>query len=82
MINKSSKFKITKTSQASLLGISRSSIYRKPKTREESKIIKDYYCTANLFGNKRYMNGGATNPDFAVLARGGAQVKTAIDATC
>ena len=36
MINKSSKFKITKTSQASLLGISRSSIYRKPKTREES----------------------------------------------
>lgn len=27
------------------------------------------------------MNGAATNPDFHVLAHGGAQVKAALDAT-
>jgi xylose isomerase len=37
--------------------------------------------TANLFSNRRYMNGAATNPDFKVLAHAGAQVKAAIDAT-
>jgi len=37
--------------------------------------------TANLFSNRRYMNGAATNPDFQVLAHGGAQVKAALDAT-
>lgn len=37
--------------------------------------------TANLFSNKRYMNGAATNPNFQVLAHAGAQVKAAIDAT-
>ncbi len=37
--------------------------------------------TANLFSNPRYMNGAATNPEFDVVARAGAQVKTAIDAT-
>jgi xylose isomerase len=37
--------------------------------------------TANLFSHKRYMNGAATNPDFHVLAHGGAQVKAALDAT-
>ena len=37
--------------------------------------------TANLFSNKRYMNGAGTNPDFNVLAHGAAQLKAAIDAT-
>jgi xylose isomerase len=37
--------------------------------------------TANLFSHPRYMNGAATNPDFAVVAHAGAQVKLAMDAT-
>ena len=37
--------------------------------------------TANVFGNKRYMNGAATNPDFDVVARASVQIKNAIDAT-
>lgn len=37
--------------------------------------------TANLFSHKRYMNGAATNPDFAVVAHAAAQVKAALDAT-
>ena len=37
--------------------------------------------TANVFGNKRYMNGAATNPDFDVVARAAVQIKNAIDAT-
>jgi xylose isomerase len=37
--------------------------------------------TANLFSNPRYMNGASTNPDFAVVAHAGAQVKAALDAT-
>ena len=43
--------------------------------------IKLLWGTANVFGNKRYMNGAATNPDFDVVARAGVQIKTAIDAT-
>ena len=43
--------------------------------------VKLLWGTANLFSHKRYMNGAATNPDFAVLAKGGAQVKAALDAT-
>ncbi len=43
--------------------------------------VKLLWGTANLFSNKRYMNGAATNPDFNVLAHGGAQVKAALDAT-
>jgi len=33
------------------------------------------------FGNRRYMNGAATNPDFNVLTYAATQVKRAIDAT-
>ncbi len=43
--------------------------------------IKLLWGTANVFGNKRYMNGAATNPDFDVVARAIVQIKTAIDAT-
>ncbi len=43
--------------------------------------IKLLWGTANVFSHKRYMNGAATNPDFAVVARAAVQIKTAIDAT-
>ena len=43
--------------------------------------IRNLWGTANVFGNKRYMNGAATNPDFAVVARAAVQIKAAIDAT-
>lgn len=43
--------------------------------------VKLLWGTANLFSHKRYMNGASTNPDFHVLAHGGAQVKAALDAT-
>jgi xylose isomerase len=43
--------------------------------------VKLLWGTANLFSNPRYMNGASTNPDFHVLAHGGAQVKAALDAT-
>ena len=50
---------------------------------EKQKIsgVKLLWGTANLFSNRRYMNGAATNPDFHVLAHGAAQVKAALDAT-
>lgn len=38
--------------------------------------------TANVFAsNGRYMNGAATNPDFAAVSRAAVQIKNAIDAT-
>jgi xylose isomerase len=43
--------------------------------------IKLLWGTANLFGNPRYMNGAATNPDFSVVCQAGAQVKAALEAT-
>ncbi len=43
--------------------------------------IKLLWGTANVFGNKRYMNGAGTNPDFDVVARAAVQIKNAIDAT-
>jgi len=61
---------------------------------ERLKLITDYalekmkgtdirllWGTANVFSNKRYMNGAATNPDFDVVARAAVQIKNAIDAT-
>jgi xylose isomerase len=53
--------------------------YAKQKQAESG--VKLLWGTANLFSNRRYMNGAATNPDFHVLAHGAAQVKTALDAT-
>jgi xylose isomerase len=51
------------------------------KQKQSETGIKLLWGTANLFSQKRYMNGAATNPDFNILARAGAQVKAAIDAT-
>jgi xylose isomerase len=50
---------------------------------EKQKVsgVKLLWGTANLFSGRRYMNGAATNPDFHVLAHGGAQIKAALDAT-
>ncbi len=49
--------------------------------KQAASGIQLLWGTANLFSNRRYMNGAATNPDFHVLAHGGAQVKAALDAT-
>ena len=43
--------------------------------------VKLLWGTANVFSNKRYMNGAATNPNFDVVARAAVQIKNAIDAT-
>lgn len=51
------------------------------KEKQKSTGVKLLWGTANLFSNKKYMNGAATNPDFQVLAHGAAQVKAALDAT-
>ena len=53
--------------------------YLKEKMAETG--IKNLWGTANVFGNARYMNGAATNPDFDVVARACVQIKNAIDAT-
>ena len=54
-------------------------VYLKEKMAETG--IKNLWGTANVFGNGRYMNGAATNPDFDVVARAAVQIKNAIDAT-
>ena len=53
--------------------------YLKEKMAETG--IKNLWGTANVFGNGRYMNGAATNPDFDVVARAAVQIKNATDAT-
>ena len=49
--------------------------------RQKATGVKLLWGTANVFGNPRYMNGAATNPEFPVVAQAAAQVKAAIDAT-
>ena len=49
--------------------------------KQKATGVKLLWGTANLFSNRRYMNGASTNPDFHVLAHGAAQVKAALDAT-
>lgn len=49
--------------------------------RQRATGMKLLWGTANLFGHPRYMNGAATNPDFAVVTHAAAQVKAALDAT-
>ncbi|ODU46198.1 xylose isomerase [uncultured Aquimonas sp.] len=51
------------------------------KQRQQATGVKLLWGTANLFSHPRYMNGAATNPDFAVVARAAVQVKAALDAT-
>lgn len=49
------------------------------KQKQEASGVKLLWSTANLFSNKRYMNGASTNPDFSTVAYAGAQLKNAID---
>jgi xylose isomerase len=51
------------------------------KERQKATGVKLLWGTANLFSHARFMNGASTNPDFAVLTHGAAQVKAALDAT-
>lgn len=51
------------------------------KEKMEQSGIKLLWGTANVFSNKRYMNGAATNPNFDVVARASVQIKNALDAT-
>jgi len=51
------------------------------KAKQAATGIKLLWGTANLFSDRKYMNGASTNPDFHVLAHGAAQVKAALDAT-
>jgi len=51
------------------------------KERQDETGMKLLWGTANVFGHPRYMNGAATNPDFAVVTHAAAQVKAALDAT-
>ncbi len=52
--------------------------YLKEKMAQTGKKL--LWSTANVFNNKRYMNGASTNPDFDVVARAIVQIKNAIDA--
>lgn len=49
--------------------------------KQKASGVRLLWGTANLFSNRRYMNGAATNPDFHVLTHAAAQVKAALDAT-
>jgi xylose isomerase len=51
------------------------------KQKQQESGVKLLWGTANLFSEKKYMNGASTNPDFTVLTHAGAQVKAALDAT-
>ena len=49
--------------------------------KQKASGVKLLWGTANCFSNPVYMNGAATNPDFNVVARAGAQIKMALDLT-
>jgi xylose isomerase len=51
------------------------------KEKQKASGVKLLWGTANLFSHPRYMNGAATNPDFAVVCHAASQVKNALDAT-
>ncbi|WP_119078998.1 xylose isomerase [Chitinophaga alhagiae] len=51
------------------------------KEKQQASGVKLLWGTANVFSNPRYMHGASTNPDFAVVAYAGTQVKNALDAT-
>lgn len=51
------------------------------RQKQEESGVRLLWGTANLFTHPRYMNGAATNPEFGIVARAGAQVRHALDAT-
>ncbi|MDR3162054.1 MAG: xylose isomerase [Spirochaetaceae bacterium] len=56
-------------------------LVEKAKKYQAETGVKLLWGTANIFTHPRFMNGGATNPEFPVLTLAASQVKTAIDAT-
>ncbi len=53
-------------------------IFAKKMSKQRTKLL---WGTANLFSNRRYMGGAATNPDPDVFAYAAAQVKAVFDLT-
>jgi xylose isomerase len=51
------------------------------KEKQAASGKKLLWGTSNCFSHPRFMNGASTNPDFNVLARAGANIKIALDAT-
>lgn len=51
------------------------------KQKQQATGVKLLWGTANLFSHPRYMNGAATNPNFAVVSYAASQVKAALEAT-
>ena len=51
------------------------------KEKMKASGVKLLWGTANMFSHPRFMNGAASNPNFDVVARAGAHVKIAMDAT-
>ena len=51
------------------------------KEKQTASGKKLLWGTSNCFSHPRFMNGASTNPDFNVLARAGANIKIALDAT-
>lgn len=51
------------------------------KAKQQASGVQLLWGTANLFSNPRYMNGAGTNPNFAVVAQAGTQLKNALDVT-
>jgi len=51
------------------------------KKLQKQTGVKLLWGTANLFSHPRYMNGAATNPDFAVVTHAATQLRNAIQAT-
>ena len=51
------------------------------KKKQQESGVRLLWGTSNCFSNPRFMNGASTNPNFDVVARAGAQVKLALDAT-
>ncbi len=49
--------------------------------KQEETGVRLLWGTANLFSNRRFMSGAATNPDPDVFAYAAAQVKDALDVT-
>jgi xylose isomerase len=47
--------------------------------RQKATGVKLLWNTANAFSHPFYMNGAATNPDFAVVSRAAMQVKNCLD---
>jgi len=51
------------------------------KEKQTASGKKLLWGTSNCFSHPRFMNGASTNPDFNVVARAGANIKIALDAT-